>query len=59
MLTVQRRPGDVLHIGEAITLTVVEVRGGVVTLRIECPPEVPVYRGDSGQPAAVPPGSAQ
>ena len=37
-----------LQIGETITVTVVEVRKGVVTLRIECPREVPVYRADKG-----------
>lgn len=46
MLTLTRKPGESIHIGNDIEVTVAEVRGGAVRLRISAPPEVFIYRGE-------------
>lgn len=44
MLILTRRLGETLTIGDDITVTVLDVRGGQVRLGIDAPPEVPVHR---------------
>lgn len=46
MLILSRRIGETLHIGDAITVTVVAVRGDHVRIGVQAPREVPVHRGE-------------
>ena len=44
MLILTRRPGEVLKIGENVTVTVMAVHGNQVRLGIEAPKSVDVHR---------------
>ncbi len=44
MLVLTREPNQTICIGDDITVTVLQVRGGKVRLGIEAPPEVAVDR---------------
>jgi carbon storage regulator len=44
MLILTRRPGETIHIGDEITLTVIEVKGHIVRFGIRAPRNVPVHR---------------
>jgi carbon storage regulator len=44
MLILTRRPGETIHLGDDITLTVIEVRGNQVRIGIKAPKNVPVHR---------------
>lgn len=44
MLVLSRTAGEVIMIGEGISVTVVEVRGDKVRLGISAPKDVPVHR---------------
>lgn len=44
MLTVSRKPGESILIGDDITVMVASIRGRKATLRIVAPPEFPVDR---------------
>ncbi len=46
MLVLTRKPGQRIHIGGDIVLTIVRLKGGQVRLGIEAPKEVPVYRAE-------------
>jgi len=46
MLVLTRRPGEMLHIGPSITVTVVEVRGNRIRLGIQAPEDVTVLRAE-------------
>lgn len=46
MLVLTRKPGERIHIGSGITITVVEVRGNRVRLGIQAPEKVPVLRAE-------------
>lgn len=46
MLTLTRRAGERIQIGDDIVVVVREVRGGHVKLGIEAPRSWPVYRGE-------------
>jgi carbon storage regulator len=46
MLVLSRKPGERLHIGNGITITVVAVQGRQVRLGIEAPAVVPVRRAE-------------
>jgi carbon storage regulator CsrA len=46
MLVLSRKPGETLKIGSEITLRVLDVRGHVLKLGIEAPPDVRVLRGE-------------
>lgn len=50
MLTLSRKIGETLCIGENISITVVDVERGKASLRIDAPPDVPIYRQE---PATV------
>ena len=56
MLVLTRRPGEKVVIGNAITVTVVEVRGKRVRVGIAAPGQVRILRGEracrQGEPAA-------
>ncbi len=49
MLILTRRVGEVLYIGEDITVTVLGVLGGQVRLGIQAPRDVPVHREEIWQ----------
>ena len=73
MLVLTRKLGENIRIGDAVKITVLEIRSGQVKLGIEAPPEVKVHREEIYQriqeeqrkaPAAephdaAPPGSVQ
>ena len=44
MLVLSRKKGEEIVIGEAITMTIVEIRGDKVRVGIAAPPEIPVHR---------------
>lgn len=44
MLVLSRKPGESLVIGENITVTIVEAKGGRVRLGIDAPKDLPVHR---------------
>lgn len=46
MLALTRRPGETVHIGDGITVTVVEVRGDKVRLAFGAPHDVRIMRGE-------------
>jgi carbon storage regulator len=46
MLLLRRRVGETIVIGDAIRVTVTEVRGGTVRIAIEAPAQTPVYRAE-------------
>ena len=46
MLVLSRKPGEAIHIGSGITVTVVEVKGSRVRVGIQAPDEVPVLRAE-------------
>ena len=46
MLTLQRRIGESLMIGEEIRVSVVSIEGGRVRLAISAPPEVSILRSE-------------
>ena len=56
MLVITRRSGEKVAIGNAITVTVIEVRGKRVRVGIEAPDQVRILRGElacrQGEPAA-------
>lgn len=53
MLVLARKVGESIHIGDSITLVVVEVCGGKVRLGFEAPDTVGISRAELGKP--VPP----
>ena len=46
MLVLSRKPGEKIHIGTGITITVVEINGNRIRLGIEAPDDVPVFRAE-------------
>jgi len=44
MLTLSRRVGESIHIGDDITLTVSQISGKQVKLSLEAPAHLPIYR---------------
>lgn len=54
MLVVTRKPGEKLHIGANIRITVVEVKGNRIKIGIEAPVEVPVFREEIQERLVVP-----
>jgi carbon storage regulator len=58
MLVLSRKPGTRVQIGDTIRITVLEIRGGRVTIGIEAPDAVRVVRDDArGAAAPVPEGA--
>jgi carbon storage regulator len=46
MLVLTRKPGEKIHIGSGITITVVEVKGNKIRLAIDAPEDIPIYRAE-------------
>jgi carbon storage regulator len=44
MLILTRKVGEVIRIGDAVTVRVLEVRGGQVRLGVDAPTEVRIFR---------------
>lgn len=44
MLILTRRPGESLHIGDHIKITVLSVQGKQIKIGLQVPDETPVYR---------------
>ena len=49
MLVLSRKRGEGIVIGEGVTVTVLDVRGGRVRLGFDGPAEVPIHRGELHQ----------
>jgi len=62
MLVLSRKPGQKLQIGDNVTITVLEVHGGVIRLGVDDHNDVRVLRGElqdwKDQPKATPKGRA-
>jgi carbon storage regulator len=46
MLVLTRKPGEAIHIGDGIVVTLVEVDAKSCRIGIQAPPSVPVYRSE-------------
>ncbi|MEX0978926.1 MAG: carbon storage regulator [Pirellulales bacterium] len=46
MLVLTRKLGETIRVGDNVTLTVLDVRGGNVKVGIEAPAEVRILRGE-------------
>jgi carbon storage regulator len=59
MLVLSRKPGEKIHVGSGITITVVRIEGNRVRIGIDAPAEVPLVRAElnglPGRSAAEPP----
>jgi carbon storage regulator len=44
MLILTRRPGESIHLGDNIKITVLSVKGKQIKLGLDVPDDVPVYR---------------
>jgi carbon storage regulator len=56
MLILTRRVDEILHIGRDVTVTVTRIRGRQVSLGIDAPPNVNIWRdeleeGEDGEPS--------
>jgi carbon storage regulator CsrA len=64
MLLIRRRTNESLRIGQA-TVKILRIRGGLVTLGIDAPPEIQIVRDDARdttpkhRPPSAPAGEAQ
>lgn len=57
MLVLSRKEGEKLVIGDNITLVVSKISGNRVTLGIEAPVDVKIFRGELSQAASEPGGA--
>ena len=46
MLVLSRKPGEKIHIGSGITITVVEIKGNKIRLGIDAPEGVRIFRAE-------------
>ena len=44
MLVLTRKLGEVIRVGDAVTVRILEVKGNQVRLGVEAPPEIRIYR---------------
>ncbi|WP_035041805.1 carbon storage regulator CsrA [Desulfovibrio sp. X2] len=44
MLILTRRPGESIHVGDTMKITVLSVKGKQIKIGLEVPDDVPVYR---------------
>jgi carbon storage regulator len=49
MLVLSRKRGEMIHIGDKITITVVRAHGNHIRIGIDAPPEVRIVRGELDQ----------
>jgi carbon storage regulator len=50
MLVLSRKPGEKIHIGKDVTITLLEIQGNRVRIGIEAPDELPILRGELYEP---------
>jgi carbon storage regulator len=61
MLVLSRKKNETIVIGDEITVTVVDIRGGIVRLGIDAPTDVGIVRGElkpiqpEDKPSTAPP----
>lgn len=46
MLVVTRRPGETIHVGPDVTITITEVHGQKVRVGVQAPRETMIWRGE-------------
>ena len=46
MLVVSRKPGECIHIGEGVSVTVVEIKGSKIRLGVTAGKETTILRGE-------------
>ncbi len=46
MLVLSRKPGEVIRVGDNITITIVRIGPNTVRLGISCPKDIPVVRSE-------------
>ena len=46
MLILSRRPGESLHLGDNIKITVLSIKGKQIKLGLEVPEDTPIYRDE-------------
>jgi len=56
MLVLTREPGQTLRLGDEVTLTILEVRGGRVRVGINAPQTIRVLRAERAENSARPVG---
>lgn len=44
MLVLTRKPGEGIHIGEDITIKIIEIKGGTIRIGIDAPRDKKIYR---------------
>jgi carbon storage regulator len=44
MLVLTRRPGEAIHLGDSIKITLLSVKGKQIKVGLEVPDDLPVYR---------------
>lgn len=44
MLVLTRKPGESLHIGDDIKVTLMEIKGNQIRVGVDAPPSVKIYR---------------
>lgn len=54
MLVLSRKPGESIHIGDDVTVTVLKTSGGTVRLGFEAPDDVRILRSELNECPAVP-----
>jgi carbon storage regulator len=59
MLVLSRKKGEVIHIGDSIKLTVVDIGRGKVRLGIEAPKDVTIMRQELGPVPGQQPGETK
>lgn len=46
MLILARRPGESVHVGDDIKITILSIKGQQIKLGLDVPDSTPVYRGE-------------
>lgn len=59
MLVLSRKRGERIHVGDDVTITVVDIDRGKIRIGIEAPRDVRVYREEISPRNATPPAEPQ
>ena len=46
MLILSRRPGESVHVGDDIKITILSIKGQQIKIGLDVPEHMPVYRGE-------------
>jgi carbon storage regulator len=49
MLVLSRKPGETIHIGDKIKITVMRIQGSRIRIAIDAPAEIRILRGELDQ----------